>query len=124
MRWTQANLGWQKCSSSWLSAFYGSQLVVARTGRADILWLHIGVTSDRGEGRSSGNTLVQWRQGDIWHVLDSDGSPIARLQLPTRTRLLDVRSDRVAVVTRDEFDVEHVRVFAINRGGEAPREQP
>ncbi len=73
--------------------------------------------------RSSGNTLLNWHQEDVWHVLDSNGSPIARLRLPTRTRLLAVRSDRVAVVTRDDLDLEHVRVLAINRAGEAPPDQ-
>jgi hypothetical protein len=61
----------------------------------------------------------QWHEDDVWHVLDSDGSPMARVRLPPRTRLLDVRSDRVVVVTRDDLDVEHVRVLAIDARGEA-----
>jgi hypothetical protein len=60
----------------------------------------------------------QWHEDDVWHVLDPDGSPMARVRLPPRTRLLDVRSDRVVVVTRDGLDVEHVRVLAIDAGGE------
>ena len=71
---------------------------------------------DLGE-RNSGNNLIQWRQEEIWHVLDVAGLPIARFRLPARTRLLAVQRDRVAVVTRDEFDVEHVRAFAIRREG-------
>ena len=61
----------------------------------------------------------QWREEDAWHVLDSDGSPIARVRLPSKTRLMAVRGDRVAVVTRDSLDVEHVRVLAINALGGA-----
>lgn len=67
--------------------------------------------------RSSGNTPLQWSQEDAWHVLDSDRRPIARLRLPPRTRLVAVRGDRVAVVTRDDIDLEHVRVFEIDREG-------
>ena len=55
----------------------------------------------------------QWQQEDLWHVLDADGHPLAQVQLPPNTRLLAVRHDRVAVVTRDQVDVEHVRVLAI-----------
>lgn len=58
-------------------------------------------------------SYTQWHQEDLWHVLDVDGSPLARVRLPPRTRLLAVRDDRVAVVTRDRQDVEHVRVLAI-----------
>jgi len=58
----------------------------------------------------------QWSQEDSWHVLDASGRPIARLPLPSRTRLAAVRDDRVALLMRDEFDVQHVRVFDIVRG--------
>jgi hypothetical protein len=54
-----------------------------------------------------------WRQESLWHVLDPDGTPIARVRLPPATRLLAVRSDRIVVVTRDDLDVETVRVLAI-----------
>ena len=52
-------------------------------------------------------------EDDAWHVLDSDGTPLARVQLPPRVRLSDVRGDRVILVMRDSVDVEHVRVFAL-----------
>jgi hypothetical protein len=58
-----------------------------------------------------------WRQEDVWHVLDSDGTPISRVRLPPATRLLAVRSDRIVVVTRDDLDVETVRVLAIAKAG-------
>ena len=41
------------------------------------------------------------------------------VRLPSETRLLAVRSDRVVVVTRDSLDVEHVRVLAIDDRREA-----
>jgi hypothetical protein len=59
---------------------------------------------------------VLWDQEDVWHVLDADGTPIARVRLPAETRLLAVRRDRVIVVTRDELDVESVRVLSISKG--------
>lgn len=52
-----------------------------------------------------------WDETSRWHVLDADGRPMARLRLPASTRLLSVRGDRLAVATRDEVDVGHVRVF-------------
>jgi hypothetical protein len=58
----------------------------------------------------------QWSQEESWHVLDASGRPLARLPLPSRTRLAAVRDDRVALIMRDEFDVQHVRVFDIVRG--------
>lgn len=56
-----------------------------------------------------------WHQEDMWHVLGPEGKPIARVRLPPDTRLVAVRSDRVIVVTRDDSDVESVRVLAINK---------
>jgi hypothetical protein len=56
---------------------------------------------------------ADWDQEDVWHVLDPDGNPIARVRMPPETRLLAVRSDRVAVVTRNELDVQTVRVLPI-----------
>lgn len=57
-----------------------------------------------------------WHQEDVWHVLDADGEPIARVRMPPETRLLAVRSDRVVVVTRDDLNVESVRVLGIEKG--------
>jgi len=59
----------------------------------------------------------QWHQEDAWHVLESDGTPLARVRLPSETRLLAVRNDRVAVVSRDAVGVEYVRVLQINAAG-------
>jgi hypothetical protein len=57
----------------------------------------------------------EWRQRDLWHVLDADGKPIARVLLPPESRLLAVRSDRVAVATRDALRAESVRVLTIDK---------
>ena len=55
----------------------------------------------------------RWDQQHAWHVLDSEGRPLARLPLSPDTRLAAVRSDRVAVVERDDLDVQHVRVYGL-----------
>lgn len=65
-------------------------------------------------------TTFAWREEDMWHVLSPGGEPLARLQLPSSAQLLAVRGDRIALVVRDESDVEHVRVFQVVQGA-APR---
>ena len=50
-----------------------------------------------------------------WTVLAADGRPIARLQLPPRTRLEAVRGNRVAVVRWDELDIQSAAVYALQR---------
>ncbi len=61
-------------------------------------------------------TTNQWSQEDAWHLLDSDGRPLARVPLPPRARLAAVRKDRVALIMRDALDVEHLRVFRLIKG--------
>lgn len=53
--------------------------------------------------------------GNWWTVLAVDGRPIARLQLPPRTRLEAVRGDRVAVVQWDELDVQSAAIHELQR---------
>lgn len=55
-----------------------------------------------------------WRQEDSWHVLDPTGRPIARVELPARTRIGAVGRDRIALIMLDEFDVQHLRVFGVS----------
>jgi len=64
-------------------------------------------------------TTRRARQRNAWHVLDPDGTPLARVVLPDRARLVAVRGDHVAVVVRDELDVEHLRVLTIEEAGSA-----
>ncbi len=60
-----------------------------------------------------------WHQESAWHVLAPDGSPLARVRLPSNARLLAVRGDRLAVVTRDSLDVQHVRVLQLEEWSDA-----
>jgi hypothetical protein len=53
--------------------------------------------------------------GSRWTVLAADGRPIARLQLPPRTRLEAVRGNRVAVVRWDELDVQSAAIHMLQR---------
>lgn len=49
-----------------------------------------------------------------WHVLDTRGHPVARIEFGPRARLAAVRSDRVVLVVSDELGLESIRVHKIN----------
>lgn len=53
--------------------------------------------------------------GGDWIVVRTDGEPVARVELPERFRLMDVRDERIAGVHRDELGVERVRVYGLRR---------
>jgi hypothetical protein len=55
----------------------------------------------------------RWEQADAWHVLDRNGTPLARLRIPASSRLVAVRGDTVAVVVRDQLDVQHLRLHEL-----------
>lgn len=50
----------------------------------------------------------------VWLVVDVEKAESARIVLPTAATLMDVRGDRVAVLERNEWDEESVRVLRIN----------
>jgi hypothetical protein len=50
------------------------------------------------------------KAGERWTVLTADGEPVARLTIPTGSRLEDVRGTRVVLVLRDSLDVQTVAV--------------
>ena len=49
-----------------------------------------------------------------WIVFGTDGTPEARLLLPSNMSLQSVLSDAVLLVERDEFDVEQVRLYRLS----------
>ncbi len=53
-------------------------------------------------------------ESDEWTILETDGHPVGRLQLPVRARLEDVRDGAVALVVRDSLDVQRVAIHALN----------
>ena len=57
-----------------------------------------------------------WDEPDAWEVLSPQGVPIARLVLPVQVRLAAVRSDRIALIGRDDLDVPHVFVYRVGEG--------
>jgi hypothetical protein len=51
-----------------------------------------------------------------WTVFDEEGAPVTRLSLPRANRVLEIGSDFVLAVFRDELDVEYVRSYPLTRG--------
>jgi len=60
-----------------------------------------------------------WHEVSSWHVLNLDGTPLARVTLPPDSRLGSVRGSRAALVVRDSLDVEHVLIYELPPDGEA-----
>ena len=52
---------------------------------------------------------------DTWRIFDADGVLRGRIHLPERTRILEIGEDYLVGVWRDEFDVEHVRMYGVTR---------
>lgn len=66
--------------------------------------------------RTDSHWLSRRRAGGIWVVSDTNGSLVARVAPPDGLRLLDVGSDRVVGVTRDELGVERIQVHRLVGG--------
>jgi hypothetical protein len=64
-------------------------------------------------------SVETWNEAERWHLLDRDGEPLARVRLPAPARLVAARGNQIALVVRDDLDVEHVRVFDLVPAGEA-----
>lgn len=58
---------------------------------------------------------LRQRTGGEWRVLERDGTAVATVSVPAGFRLLDVRGDRAAGLTRDELGVERVEVRTLTR---------
>lgn len=69
---------------------------------------------------SSGNLWLQDYDDRLaytgdWNVYRPDGRFIARIRLPAGIKVYDIGSDYVLGVERDDLDVEHVRVYRLDR---------
>lgn len=70
---------------------------------------------------TGGNIWVQeyrteWDEGEAtWRVFDPDGSLIATAPLPGGFRPTHIGSDFILGIATDEFDVEHVRLYGLDR---------
>lgn len=50
-----------------------------------------------------------------WSVFELDGRQVGRLELPANVRIMDISRGRVIAVAEDEFRVERVQVFSLER---------
>jgi hypothetical protein len=54
--------------------------------------------------------------GPAWTVFDANGQMLGAVQLPADLRVTHIGSDFVLGVWRDDFDVEHVRMYEVIKG--------
>ncbi len=50
-----------------------------------------------------------------WLILDLDGTPLGRLEVPRNMFITDISEDRVWVVKKDQLDVETVERHRLTR---------
>lgn len=68
----------------------------------------------------SGELWVQlyhapWESSAEWLVISDDGRLVARIDIPTRLRVLEVSGHSILGVWRDELDVEQLRWYRVGR---------
>lgn len=80
------------------------------------------ISDDRGrmwmkryEPAADSHWLGRRRTGGSWMVMEPGGDPVTLVSMPDGFRLMDVRGDRVAGVSRDELGVERVEVRRLDR---------
>ena len=56
--------------------------------------------------------VLRLRTGGEWLVVQTDGTPVARVRMPAGFRLMEVRGGRLAGVMHDDVGVERVQVYA------------
>lgn len=61
--------------------------------------------------------LQRTGSGGVWAVLDGSGATVAEVTMPADFEPLGIDSGYVIGIRRDEFDVESVRVYRIERSG-------
>lgn len=64
---------------------------------------------------------TRWVRSDAplrWTVYDLQGTPVGRLSTPARFEVHDQGEDWILGVWRDSLDVEYVRLYGLDRGGE------
>jgi hypothetical protein len=53
----------------------------------------------------------------LWHVFDAAGRLVTALHVPARFRVFDIGGNWILGVWRDDFDVEHVRLYRLRKDG-------
>ncbi|MFC1574493.1 hypothetical protein ACFL3Z_00240 [Gemmatimonadota bacterium] len=61
--------------------------------------------------------LIPGEETPVWSVFDRDGVRLARVILPRSVQVLEIGSDHLIGLIRDEYEVEYVRLFRLRRGG-------
>lgn len=56
-------------------------------------------------------------EGTLWTVFDAEGRALGFVETPDGFRVLEIGADYMLGRTRDEFDVEYVQVWALDRSG-------
>jgi hypothetical protein len=59
--------------------------------------------------------LVPGQERSDWAIVDSTGTPVARIRLPPRFEMFEATDDDVLGRWRDENDVEYVRTYALSK---------
>jgi hypothetical protein len=54
-----------------------------------------------------------------WTVFDPEGRMLGTVATPARFRVFSIGTDYVLGVWRDDMDVEHVRLFTLEKPGQA-----
>jgi hypothetical protein len=54
-------------------------------------------------------------EGAEWIVLDDQGQTVARVQTPPGVMVLEIGSDYIVGLSRDELDVESVSLYRLQR---------
>jgi hypothetical protein len=97
--------------AEWVFAEYLPAFHELRVDAADNVWARDYVVNEE--------TVGSWHRAPVrptgWTVFAPDGALIGRIELPARFAPLYFGEDIVAGIHRDDFDVEYVRVYGIER---------
>ena len=71
---------------------------------------------------SEGNLWVKrfhppWEEGNRWGVFSRDGDFLGHVDMPIGLEVMDITTDHVLGVIRDDLDVERVELLALRRTG-------
>ena len=61
-----------------------------------------------------------WDERSRWGVFQAEGEFLGHVELPSHFQLLDIAASAVLGVSRDDFDIERVEVYQLERGTTPP----
>jgi hypothetical protein len=77
------------------------------------------IAADRLGNLWIGETVLPGEEARTWTILDPDGRAIGRVTMPERTFPVEIGADYMLGITRDEFDVESLTLWPLQRGASA-----